>query len=64
MVSKLKTAEIAGNYNGHTGCEYFLSILRVKYSYFEIFIVVNRPYFVPHTIPDNMFKFSMVPLVT
>ena len=32
-------------------------ILRVKYSYFEIFIVVNRPYFVPHTIPYNVFKF-------
>ena len=31
---------------------------RVKYSYFEIFIAVNRPYFVPHTIPYNVFKFS------
>ena len=36
----------------------------LKYSYFEIFIVVNRPYFVPHTIPYNVFKFSTVPLVT
>ena len=41
-----------------------LLILRVKYSYFEIFTVVNRPYFVPHTIPYNVFKFSTVPLVT
>ena len=41
-----------------------LLILRVKYSYFEIFIVVNRPYFVPHTIPYNVFKFSTVPPVT
>ena len=38
--------------------------IHVKYSYFEIFIVVNRPYFVPHTIPYNVFKFSTVPLVT
>ena len=38
--------------------------LRVKYSYFEIFIVVNRPYFVSHTIPYNVFKFSTVPPVT
>ena len=29
-----------------------------KCSYFEIFIVVNRPYFVPHTILYNMFEFS------
>ena len=43
---------------------FFLLILRVKYSYFEIFIVVNRPYFVPHTIPYNVFKFSTVPPVT
>ena len=42
----------------------FLLILHVKYSYFEIFIVVNRPYFVPHTIPYNVFKFSTVPPVT
>ena len=45
------------------GMSKFLLILRVKYSYFEIFIVVNRPYFVPHTIPYNVFKFSTVPLV-
>ena len=31
--------------NGHTRFEYDLLILRVKCSYFEIFIVVNRPYF-------------------
>ena len=42
------------------GMSKFLLILRVKYSYFEIFIVVNRPYFVPHTIPYNVFKFSTV----
>ena len=36
----------------------------LKYSYFEIFIVVNRLYFVPHTIPYSMFKFSTVLLVT
>ena len=29
------------------GMSKFLLILRVKYSYFEIFIVINRPYFVP-----------------
>ena len=45
-----------------TGCEEVLLILRVKYSYFEIFTVVNRQYFVPHTIPYNVFKFSRVPL--
>ena len=39
-------------------------ILRVKYSYLEIFIIVNRPYFISHTTPCNMFKFSTVPLVT
>ena len=52
---------IARNYDGHTGCEYVLSISRVKCSYFEIFIVVNPPYFVPHTIPYNVFKCSTVP---
>ena len=46
------------------GMSNFLLILRVKYSYFEMFIVVNRPYFVPHTIPYNVFKFSTVPPVT
>ena len=46
------------------GMSKFLLILHVKYSYFEIFIVVNRPYFVPHSIPYNVFKFSMVPPVT
>ena len=46
------------------GMSKFLLILRVKYSYFEIFIVVNRPYFVPHTIPYNVFKISTVPPVT
>ena len=46
------------------GMSKFLLILRVKYSYFEIFIVVNRPYFVPHTIPYNVLKFSTVPPVT
>ena len=30
----------------------------------KIFIVVSRPYFVPHTIPYNVFKFSTVPLET
>ena len=34
-----------------TGCEQVLLISRVKCSYLEIFIVVNRPNFVPHTIP-------------
>ena len=29
-----------------------------------MFIVANQPYFVPHTIPYNVFKFSTVPLVT
>ena len=33
-----------------------------KCSYFKIFIVVNRPYFVPYTIPYNLFQFSTVPL--
>ena len=33
----------------------------VKCSYFAIFGVVNRLYFVPHTIPYNEFKFSTVP---
>ena len=28
-----------------------LLILRVKCSYFEIIIVINRPYFVPQSIP-------------
>ena len=46
------------------GTSKFLLILRVKYSYFEIFIVVNRPYFVPRTISYNVFKFSTVPPVT
>ena len=45
------------------GMSKFLLILRVKYSYFEIFVVKNRPYFVPHTIPHNVFKFSTVPPV-
>ena len=54
---------VSRNYNGHTGCEQVLLILRVKYTYFQIFIVVNRPYFVPHSIPYNVFKFSTVPLV-
>ena len=31
---------------------------------FRIFTVVNRPYFVPHTIPYNVFKFSTFPLIT
>ena len=31
---------------------------------FGICIVENRPYFVPHTIPYNVFKFSTVPIVT
>ena len=44
-----------------TGCEQVLLISRVKCSYLEIFIVVNRPHFVPHTIPYNVFKFSTVP---
>ena len=57
-------AEIARNYNGYTGYEQVLMILRGKCSYFEIFIVVNRPYFVPRTTPYNVFKFSTVPLVT
>ena len=35
-----------------------LLILRIKYSYFEIFTVVNRPFFVPHTIPYNVFNGS------
>ena len=34
------------------------------YSYFEIFFVKNRPYFVPHTIPYNVFKSLTVPPVT
>ena len=59
-----KMAEIARTYDGHTGCEKVLLILRVKCSYFEIFIVVNRPYFVPDTIPYNVFKFLTVPPVT
>ena len=46
------------------GMSKFLLILRVKYSDFEIFIVINRPYFVPHTMPYNVFKFSTVPPVT
>ena len=46
------------------GMSKFLLILRVKYSDFEIFIVVNRPYVVPHTMPYNVFKFSTVPPVT
>ena len=33
---------------------------KIAHSYFEIFIVVNRPYFVPNTIPYNVFKFSTV----
>ena len=41
-----------------------LLILRKKCSCFEIFIVVNRPYFVPYTTPYNVFKYSTVPLVT
>ena len=50
----LKTAEIARNYNAHTRCEYVLLILRLKCSYFEIVTVVNRPYFVSHSIPYNV----------
>ena len=46
------------------GMSKFLLILRVKYSDFEIFIVINRPYFVPHTMPYNVFKFSTAPPVT
>ena len=39
-------------------------ILRAKCSFLEIFVVENRPaYFVPHTIPYNVSKFSTVPLV-
>ena len=37
-------------------------ILRVKCLYFEI--VINRRYFVSHTIPYNMLKFLTIPLVT
>ena len=51
MVKQAKTAEIARNYNGQTRFKQVLLILLVKYWYFEIFIVVNRPYFVPHIIP-------------
>ena len=43
------------------GMSKFLLILRVKYSYFEIFIVKNRPYFVPHTIPHNVQIFNGSP---
>ena len=46
-------------------CKIFTIFILYKYSlylYFEIFIVVNRPYFVPHTIRYNVFKFSTVPL--
>ena len=46
------TAENARNHSGLT------LILRVKCSYFEMCIVVNRPYFVPQTIPYNVFKYS------
>ena len=46
------------------GMSKFLLILREKCSYFEIFIVVNRPYFVPYTIPYNVFKSPTVPLET
>ena len=52
-LKKLKTAENAANHNGNTRCEQILLILRVKYSYFLIFIVANRPYFVPHSIPNS-----------
>ena len=38
------------NHNGHTRIEYVLLILRVKCSYFGIFSVVSRPYFIPRTI--------------
>ena len=41
-----------------TGYMQVLFIIRVKCSYFEIFVVVNRPYFGPHTIPYKVFKFS------
>ena len=37
-------------------------ILRVNCLYCEI--VINRPYFVPHTIPYNMLKFLTISLVT
>ena len=40
-----------------------LLILRVKCWYLEIFIVVNRPYFVTHSVFYNLFKLSTVPLV-
>ena len=56
-------AEIARNYNEHKGCEQVLLIFRVKCPYFEILIVLNRPYLAPHTIPCNVFKLSKVPLV-
>ena len=59
--SKLWTAEIAWNHSRHTRCEQVILILRVKCSYFEIFLVVNRPYFVLHTIPCNVFKVLTVP---
>ena len=38
--------------------------LSVGCPYFEIFIVVNRPYFVSYTNPYSVFKFSTVPLET
>ena len=40
-----------------------LLIFLVKCPYFEILIVLNRPYLAPHTIPYNVFKLSKVPLV-
>ena len=53
LTTSLKTVENTGNHNGHTRCESVLMILLVKCSYFEIFIVANRPCFFPRTFPYN-----------
>ena len=46
------------------GMRKFYWFLRENCSYFEVFIVVNRPYFVPYTISSNVLKFSTVPLLS
>ena len=49
--ASLKRQKLPETTTDTQGMNKFLLILCVKCSYFEIFIVINQPYFIPHTIP-------------
>ena len=61
MAKHAKTAEKTEKHNGHTRCGQLPMLFRVKCLYFEIFIDVNRPYFVPQNIPYYMLDFAPSP---